>query len=557
MDKELLLLIGIVALIVVFFIAKGIYTNRLAQKNFRYTLQDSYGSLPKKEYNEKQYRSIQTYFRKTPTDNSIDDITWNDLEMDLEFVRMNHTYSSAGEEYLYYRLRNPKKSIEELNHDEEVIRYYTENEEERINTLLAFRKLGKTGNYSIFDYLDYLKNVTGRSNLPHIMSLLWYVASIGLVFVNPFLGIVAFLVVLIYNMATYAKIKGEIEPYYTSILYVSRIVNAVDAMKSTPPECISENMARLKKHRKLFAPMMRKIGWLSTSQQDGNLSNIMFIYLNMMFHIDLMIFNGIVGNIDKHKNEIHEMLEDLGYIESSIAIAYYRASYENWCVPEFTQEKHFDAEELYHPYLDEPVANSLHCKRGVLLTGSNASGKSTFLKTVALNAILAQTIHTVHAKEYSSCLFRIMSSMSLRDDMESGDSYYIVEIKSLKRILDAVREDGLPVLCFVDEVLRGTNTVERIAASEKICEYLESRNSMCFAATHDIELTHLLEEHFDNYHFSEEVIGNDVVFSYKLNAGRATTRNAIRLLKIIGFDDSIVESAEALAGHFVKEGSWT
>jgi DNA mismatch repair ATPase MutS len=79
--------------------------------------------------------------------------------------------------------------------------------------------------------------------------------------------------------------------------------------------------------------------------------------------------------------------------------------------------------------------------------------------------------------------------MSLRDDLQGGDSYYVVEIKALKRILTAAKEPGRPVLCFVDEVLRGTNTVERIAASTQILKSFDGRAVLCFAATHDIELT--------------------------------------------------------------------
>lgn len=102
-------------------------------------------------------------------------------------------------------------------------------------------------------------------------------------------------------------------------------------------------------------------------------------------------------------------------------------------------------------------------EKGVLLTGSNASGKSTFLKTVAVNAILSQSVNTCMAKKYEAPLFHVYSSMALRDNMDSGESYYIVEIKALRRILDAAEQEKIPVLCFVDEVLRGTNTVERIA----------------------------------------------------------------------------------------------
>ena len=149
-----------------------------------------------------------------------------------------------------------------------------------------------------------------------------------------------------------------------------------------------------------------------------------------------------------------------------------------------------------------------------------------------------------------------MSSMALSDDLDSGESYYIVEIKSLKRIVDAAATGNVRVLCFIDEVLRGTNTVERIAASTEILKNLAENNVMCFAATHDIELTDLLSAHYDNYHFSEEVTDGNVIFSYIIQKGKATSRNAIKLLEIIGYDKNIINKAEQRAERFIETGVW-
>ena len=193
----------------------------------------------------------------------------------------------------------------------------------------------------------------------------------------------------------------------------------------------------------------------------------------------------------------------------------------------------------------------------IALIGANGAGKSTFLKTIAINALLSQTIYTSTSKEYNAPFYRIYSSMALRDDLNAQNSYYIVEIKSLKRILDAVdKDDKRPVLCFVDEVLRGTNTVERIAASSEILKSLRYKNVLVFAATHDIELTYLLEKYYDNYHFQEEVTDDDVKFNYRLFTGPAVTRNAIKLLGVIGYNKNIIDAAESQAGYFIRSGSW-
>ncbi|MDB8794075.1 hypothetical protein PN290_00630 [Romboutsia sp. 1001216sp1] len=145
--------------------------------------------------------------------------------------------------------------------------------------------------------------------------------------------------------------------------------------------------------------------------------------------------------------------------------------------------------------------------------------------------------------------------MALKDDIFSNESYYIVEIKSLKRIIDNSKKD-IPCLCFVDEILRGTNTIERIASSCEVLSALYKSNTLCFAATHDIELTHILEDKFENYHFEETITNKDIKFDYKLHKGRSETRNAIRLLEFMGYDKNIVIKADEKAKNFLLSGKW-
>ena len=109
---------------------------------------------------------------------------------------------------------------------------------------------------------------------------------------------------------------------------------------------------------------------------------------------------------------------------------------------------------------------------------------------------------------------------------------------------------------FCDEVLRGTNTIERIAASSQILKNFSRKDVLCFAATHDLELTTLLKEDYENYHFEEEVADNDILFNYQLRPGKAASRNAIRLLQLMGYDEAIIASANAQAAYFEKNGVW-
>lgn len=296
------------------------------------------------------------------------------------------------------------------------------------------------------------------------------------------------------------------------------------------------------------------------SSISGSLFDAVFDYVRILCHVDLIKIGTMIKEVCKYEKELLELYDIIGYLDAIIAIASFRDSVETYCIPQFEMEKEHSKQlkmqMLYHPLIKNPVKNSIDTDKSILFTGSNASGKSTFLKAVAINVLFAQTIHTVLADEYCSSFYRIYSSMALRDDILSQESYFIVELKSLKRIFTKIREDDVAVLCFIDEILRGTNTVERVAASSQLLEEIAKKNALCFAATHDIELTYLLEDIYQNCHFEEVLQDGDVSFDYLLKEGRANSRNAIRLLEVIGFDKEVVKRSQQRVDRFLQKGIW-
>lgn len=542
--------------------AKGIWDEKRKKAEFIRWLHENYGALPRQTAQTVEDTSrIAGYFKKHGKEDFwIDDITWNDLNMDAVFRQMNYAYSAAGEEYLYYLLRSPRQKVGELKRMEEHIRIFMENKESRIQYQIFFAEAGKTGKYSIYDYLDHLELLGERKNTTHYLGNLLLLASIVLMFASVPVGVTLLLTVICWNIITYFRVKGEIEPYIISFSYILRLLRSAKRMSKLPMEGFEEEFEELKNCLKRMNKFQAG-SYIIMSPGRMNASNnpieLLLDYIRMTFHLDLIKFNNMLAEVRKNKEIIDRLLSLSGYMEAVIAIGAYRASLSSYCLPELTEERTLRMENVYHPLIEHPVKNSIDTERGVLLTGSNASGKSTFLRTVAINAILAQTIHTCLADYYRGTLCRVLSSMALKDDLAGGDSYYIVEIKSLKRILNQAAEQGCQILCFVDEVLRGTNTVERIAASTQILKSLSKDNVICFAATHDIELTYLLEEKYNNFHFEEEIREDDVVFNYRLMEGRATTRNAIKLLRVMGYEENIILDAEGLAEHFLQSGVWT
>ncbi|MBO4834833.1 MAG: hypothetical protein J5483_01860 [Lachnospiraceae bacterium] len=479
----------------------------------------------------------------------IDSITWNDLDMDEVYQRLDICRSSVGSEVL-------KQTLTELVFDEEILQNRSDkadflrkdpNTAKQITKV--FSDLGKTKKVSFLDYIFRLKEIKPAGNAVHFLLILLLLLSIAAIFLKPAIGIVALVVIVALNIILYFRFKAPIEPYFNCVKYLVSMVTAGEKTakilnKEASP--FSADAIRLTELVHTFSSV-RRGSWLITNSVSGSLVDVIMDYVRMLFHVDLIRFHSMHKFCSEHEEEIRELYEILGGIETAVCISRFRESLPYYCLPTFhdkTQKTSFQAEEAYHPLVKDPVANSILTDRSVLLTGSNASGKSTFLKMIAVNQIFAQTIDTVLARKYDTTFYQVLSSMALKDNILGQESYFVVEIKSMKRIFDALSEEH-PSMIFVDEVLRGTNTKERIAASTQILKKLSHENALCFAATHDIELTKLLENDMENYHFTEHISEEtgDVLFDYQIRPGSAVSSNAILLLKAYGFPKDITDGA--------------
>jgi hypothetical protein len=536
----------------------GLRDKANARKNLIRKLTKEYGAEPHIRCKSGERDNIAGFYRNHRDAFQIDDTTWNDLDMDSVYDRMNYCLSAAGQEYLYYMLRTPKQS-DDFEDFEKKVSFFEKEDEKRLKMQLLFADIGSNSKYSIYDYIDHLKTAMDTGNGRHFLMLALMALSVVLCFFSFAIGFVLLVVLMLIQIFTYFRIKSDIDPYLVTYGYIMRVIRSVDSFKAVEDEVLAGDIRELVEISRDFSSFKAFANILlspTRMNSGGNPADLLMDYIRMVTHIDIIKFNQMFKEIMDKKDRLDRILEITGRIEAAISTACFRASFKGrTCVPEFTGNS-FSGRELFHPLIKDAVANDIETGRGVLLTGSNASGKSTFLKTCAINAILAQSVHTVLGSSYRAPVFRIYSSMALKDDIFEGDSYYIVEIKSIKRILDAASYEGAQVLCFVDEVLRGTNTVERIAASTQILKKLSEGDVLCFAATHDIELTSLLKDRYDIYHFEGDVEGNDVHFDYRIKQGPATTRNAIKLLGALGYDSSIVTDAQNMADGFLASGTW-
>lgn len=571
MDAAVFLLVagGFILILFIF----GIIGDRRTRRESADAVSRLYGSRTPYRFTLREREHIRSYFDNHVSEGQIDDITWNDLQMDDVFEQMNYTQSQAGSEYLYYMLRTPSDGSGgqadgarggDLGKLTEQTGYYMQHDSDRESLMLQFHDAGGCGVSGIYDYLGRIRDAKPFPVLPYILMDAMLALSIVFMFFVPSWGILVFLGVVIFNICFYFTKKHQMDPYLHGFSYTLRLLETAGNIASMAAASGFEDE---KKELSVICSEMkgfRRGSFLVMSGGSSNPLEIILDYLRMVLGIDMIMFSHMLSAAQNSAEAEDRLISILGRMDAVLSLCCYRAYLgDKCCTPQLygsaaCDEKRIDASDIYHPLIKEPVLNSVHTERSILITGSNASGKSTFLKTAALCALMSQTVGICPAASYRAPYFRIISSMSLSDDIRNGSSYYMTEIKAIGRMADAVKKTAgeMPVLCFIDEVLRGTNTVERIAASAQILKFFSENGAVCFAATHDTELTSMLDGYYDNYHFSEEIKDGVISFPYRLDAGRAVSRNAIRLLEAMGYDEKIVSAAEISAEDFISEGEW-
>lgn len=251
----------------------------------------------------------------------------------------------------------------------------------------------------------------------------------------------------------------------------------------------------------------------------------------------------------QHADQVTAWQDAIARAEALASLATWAAE-QGGCWPVFTDDGVFEAAELAHPLLpsDRRVANDIDLRTGqvLLLTGANASGKSTFLRSIGLAAVMASIGLPVCAQRCRLSVPRLATVMRVGDDLLGGRSRFQAEVAALRQVLDLVEaDDPRPVLLALDEILAGTNSRERHIGTRAILEHLDGRPAIVLVTSHDLELVAVAEErpqqvvlaHFADRAVLHETDGDapgDVVFDYRLRPGRLTSTNAVRVMRAAG-----------------------
>ena len=481
-----------------------------------------------------------------PDDFELDETTVSDLSLIQLYMRMNRCMTNAGQDFLNCRLRMMKDDSAAVSDTFEEIRSFSDDRERALRIMSILDKCKKQNGTDTFCLIDSLSTASATGFAQDVVPLALIIISICFCPVFPAFGIIAVVISIMISIGVYFAGKNVMDENLRALSVALRYIVCAGKLSE-------EGVKEFDEYRHLGN--LAKASFL-IPYKDASSSNplsLLYDYVRMITHIDLIAYKIRINAVRNHHSEIKELYVKCGRLDACIAVSSY-LRHRKHCDVRFSKDNRLFAKGLYHPLIIDPVCNDIDATRGIVVTGSNASGKSTFLKAVGISTLMAASFGFAFADEYETGRFDLYTSMALSDDILGGDSYYVVEAKSLKRIVDA--SNGGNILCIVDEVLRGTNTVERIAASTRILKALSKDGVLCFAATHDLELLSLLDKDMDSYYFTEEITDGNVTFPYVINRGRTDRTNAIRLLCELGFDSEITDNANKLADRFKETGRW-
>ncbi len=511
-------------------------------------LESSFGKLKTEGFN---FDLIKRYFLNKDNSNVnqvLSDQTCEDLDFDLFFSFADRTTSRIGQQYLYSELRTIDYSKDKSNLRENAIQFFIQHPNERLKVQYQLQKLNNQQSYYCTDL--FLQEPDKKPQWYYLIPLLSFsaIASIILTLFFPKFGLIFFVFFAINLMLHYGfKQKTSLfinsVPTLLSLGAVAKYLYKYELLQAVNP--------KLKSSLATISSIRRKMSFFKLEQKvDSDVEAAYWFMLELIkivFLLEpLLLFSSLEVFRNKTK-DIENAYRFVGEVDMIISIAALRHGLDQHCIPEISNQNCkvcFD--DLIHPLVPNCVPNTVNSNRSILLTGSNMSGKTTFIRSIGLNIISGISLNTCYASSAKIPNSKLFSVIRIEDDLTNSSSYFFQEVNELKNILEQVKTDS----CFIillDELFKGTNTNERIASAKAILSFLAKQNCQIFISTHDLELTSMLQTEFDLFHFSETVEGSKIEFDYKMKSGIPKSGNAIRILEINGFPESIVTEAKNLA----------
>lgn len=490
------------------------------------------------------------------TAGAVHERTWNDLEGDGLFRALDHTDTPLGRQTLYALLREPSDSARRRLLDTlatalgglDVTR-------ERVRA--ALRDHRGTGGYRLHRLLR-------DRRLTPTWSLAAPVIAVSLVCMAVMLPLYPRLLIAMVPMAFVGltvRLFGlsRLGPYIGPLRELAPVLRSAErlaAVAETMPLAPEEREALLAALRPAGVPLARLARITRVVRPEFSLADeilaSMYEYVNLVLLLDVNALLFTSRTLAAHQASLEKLCRTVGLFDAACSLAAFRAT-RTWCRPVFVGRDallSFDA--LQHPALAVGVTNDVKIRagEGLLLTGANMSGKSTLLRAIGCNVLLARALGTCTATSASLSDTAVYTSIGHADDLSQGVSYFYAEARAVAELLQLAEQEH--ALFLFDELFRGTNAAERVAAAEAVLRAIVTGNGRILPqrvaiATHDLQLGDLLADCFRTMHLLVESEGSTLRFRYRLQPGPATTRTALTLLEQCGVRDAILEAARRRA----------
>ncbi len=503
------------------------------------------------------FEYIESYFRKKDHSSVfqiLSDKNCNDLDFEELFMFIDRTNSKVGQQYLYNKLRNIPVSSDENTRNEKLLDEFTNNSDFRVSVQSQLNKLNEREVYYIATLFQ--DEILKPPKWYFLVPLLSFTSA--LTFVMAFFYPVFFFVILgltLINIVIHIWNKQNLNNYFSSIPQLLKL-NGV-AQELFKNNLLKEINPDLMKSASVINRISNRMSFFNLEVEMQSDQRILFWavleLVKIVFLIEPLFLFGTLKRIDTKRKEIENVFLFVGEIDAIVSIASLRKGLNKFCTPKIIEgHKKLFAQGVYHPLIENCVKNDLQVyDKSILLTGSNMSGKTSFIRTIAINVITGLTINTCFAEHFFVPRVRVFSAIRISDDLLNDRSYYFEEVMTIKEMIDKSKTEKLNMF-LLDEIFKGTNTVERISAGKAVLSSLNSENNIVFVSTHDIELADLLKNEYDLYHFSEIVDHKTVDFDYKLKEGKLKNRNAIRILQINDYPESIIKEAIEISRELDK-----
>jgi len=492
-------------------------------------------------------RPVDAWWRAFGADHGLDEDTWIDLELDGVFAWADRTLTALGAQVLHGWMRTPDPTLAHATRRRELADALAP-EATRVPLQARLSKLGDAVGW------DAVRVLTERA--PELPLPLWVYRALAL---GLLLSIGAFALLpstLTFTLAigfavinpVVAVVSAKRTDGHLAHLRELRalVVAAREAHAALPPS-IRERFGEADDDLAAAARVIRAGGaGLVAPSGAGTVIESALEYARMFLLSETRAYLRMVRAVDETRPALRRAVGLLGELDAALSLAHLRAHERGLVEPaRLDGPPRIEARGLRHPRVRDAVPNDVTLTTpGLLVTGSNMAGKSTFLRTLGVNLVLAQSLGVACAASLAVTPLRVVASMGADDDLAASVSLYQAEVLRLRDLLEEHDGDP-PSLVLLDEVFRGTNPHDRLAASSAVIWALAERN-VVVAATHDLELARTTGRPFALGHFAETIEDATIAFDYRLRPGVSRTTNALSLLERLGYPRDVLTRARAV-----------